>query len=97
MSDQATPIPMVLYCPHCHKQHIEKGKWVTTGHRTHQCEFCGQGWTPSAHRTTGVRYEDLKFDPIDEPPRDLGHCHICAYATAVGIYMGVPHCNRCLP
>ncbi len=73
MSDQAVGIPIVLHCPHCHKQHLDEGIWATRPHRTHQCVDdaagvgCQKAWTPSAHRTFGVRYTDLKFDIVPDP------------------------------
>ena len=75
MSMQASPIAVVLHCPHCKKQHVDEGIWATRPHRTHACvddcmgKGCGKPFTPSAHRTFGVRVEDLHFDVLEEPPR----------------------------
>lgn len=62
---EVDPIPMVLHCPHCKKQHIDEGKWATKPHRTHACvddaagSGCGKPFTPSARRTFGVLYADI--------------------------------------
>lgn len=71
---QAIPIPVVLHCPHCHKQHIDEGVWATRPHRTHQCVDdaagygCGKAFTPSGHRTFGVKQEQLVFETLDDIP-----------------------------
>lgn len=49
------PIPMVLCCPKCGGQHIDRGVWSSTRiHRTHLCEHCGETWKPFAFATIGV-------------------------------------------
>ena len=54
--DQA-PIPLVLFCPRCFKQHIDepKGDWDNPPHKTHACEYCGHHWRPCDRATTGVK------------------------------------------
>ncbi len=51
-------IPMILYCPRCHKQHIDQPNpdkgWRNPPHATHQCQSCGHEWRPCNLRTTGV-------------------------------------------
>lgn len=54
------PIPMILYCPKCHVQHIdcpqpEKG-WTNPPHRSHECQATGCGfiWRPADVPTVGV-------------------------------------------
>lgn len=61
------PIPIVTACPHGHP-HVDEGEWITTPHRTHQCQAmvpeglvgvtshkrCGAEWRPSEHATIGV-------------------------------------------
>lgn len=54
----AQPIPMLLFCPVCHRQHIdqtqlEKG-WDNPPHRSHECQFCGCIWRPADVATNGV-------------------------------------------
>lgn len=46
--------PVVLFCPSCELQHIDRGEWATRPHRQHLCEGCRNLWTPSAHPTVGV-------------------------------------------
>ena len=55
------PIPMLLWCPRCHKQHVDVGEFATRPHRTHRCTDedgvpggCGQEWRPANVRTIGV-------------------------------------------
>jgi hypothetical protein len=71
ISDQAAgePIPMLLFCPKCHSQHIDSPKWerdphdVEQGlictwnnppHKSHLCHACGNIWRPADVETTGV-------------------------------------------
>jgi predicted RNA-binding Zn-ribbon protein involved in translation (DUF1610 family) len=35
---------VVVYCPHCLTQHIDRGEWATRRHHTHRCESCGHEW-----------------------------------------------------
>lgn len=66
------PIPVVLHCPSCKKQHVDEGKWATKPHRTHVCvtdavgKGCGKPFTPSGHRTVGVLAKDLKFVALED-------------------------------
>lgn len=48
------PIPMILHCPKCSTQHVDKGAWVERAHRTHRCESCEHEWRPSNLATVGV-------------------------------------------
>lgn len=48
------PIPMILFCPLCHVQHIDRGEWTTKPHRTHKCEVCTKEWRPANVPTVGV-------------------------------------------
>lgn len=50
------PIPMILYCPRCHTQHIDEPTetWPNPPHRSHLCEACGCIWRPADVPTTGV-------------------------------------------
>jgi len=50
-------IPMILYCPRCHHQHIDKpsGVWSNPPHRSHLCSACGWIWRPADVATTGVK------------------------------------------
>lgn len=49
------PIPMLLWCPSCHTQHIDRGKWRTRPHARHLCNGCGVEWTPCRLATVGVK------------------------------------------
>jgi hypothetical protein len=68
------PFRIVLFCPHCHKQHVDRGDWVTRPHSTHRCVSepgdgetpgtpgCGKRWRPSDYPTVGVaRLQDTGF------------------------------------
>lgn len=49
------PVPMILHCPKCKAQHIDKGIFATTRvHRTHLCASCGHTWCPYDKATVGV-------------------------------------------
>lgn len=58
---QRKPVPMVLYCPACGKQHLDQGEFAIRPHRTHRCENtpagadgCGHEWRPASVPTVGV-------------------------------------------
>jgi len=48
------PVPMVLHCPKCGAQHIDRGVYATRVHRTHLCAGCGELWKPFDYATVGV-------------------------------------------
>jgi hypothetical protein len=55
-----TPIPMILYCPQCHEQHVDEPDertpdWDNPPHRSHLCHACGCIWRPADAATEGVR------------------------------------------
>ncbi len=52
----ASPIPMLLWCPVCHLQHIDEPSptWANPPHRTHLCLGCGHLWRPAEVATNGV-------------------------------------------
>jgi hypothetical protein len=51
-------IPLVLWCPKCTGQHIDKPDysvgWTNPPHRTHLCNWCGHKWRPYPIATFGV-------------------------------------------
>lgn len=69
---QATPepIPMVLHCPNCGRQHIDAPEehwnreflysWENPPHRSHLCHGCNTIWRPADVPTTGVHAVSTK-------------------------------------
>lgn len=55
-ADEPKPIDMILHCPNCHRQHVDKaeGEWTNPPHRSHLCHFCGSVWRPADVATNGV-------------------------------------------
>lgn len=55
---QDAPIPMILHCPRCTFQHVDKADpemgWFNPVHRSHQCKACGTIWRPADVPTVGV-------------------------------------------
>lgn len=62
------PVPMLLFCPKCRTQHIDRDErtdtlisgvigedWSTKPHRSHLCSGCGFVWRPSDVPTVGVK------------------------------------------
>jgi transposase-like protein len=47
-------VAVVLHCPHCGMQHVDKGKWALFAHKRHLCYGCGRFWEPFGHPTIGV-------------------------------------------
>lgn len=56
LDDLTAPVEMLLFCPRCHVQHIDKigPGWSNPPHATHTCGHCGLLWRPSNRNTTGV-------------------------------------------
>lgn len=52
----AQPIPMILWCPMCHRRHVDEGEYATKPHKTHACQHCGFQWAQSVRPTVGVGY-----------------------------------------
>lgn len=38
------PLPALLFCPMCHRQHIDEGIWQRRLHHRHRCLACGFEW-----------------------------------------------------
>lgn len=57
-ADVAAPLDMLLFCPRCHAQHIDKPDeakgWSNPPHRTHACQACGHLWRQADVFTNGV-------------------------------------------
>lgn len=34
-SGTTSPLPIVIHCPDCGKQHVDEGEWATEPHKTH--------------------------------------------------------------
>lgn len=63
---EITPIPMIMYCPECHKRHIDRGEFATKIHHTHSCQKCGLTWRPAVVPTVGVQFLPGFKDPLYE-------------------------------
>jgi hypothetical protein len=60
------PIDMILHCPKCHTQHIDRDEgqhmaphtagsvWRNPPHRSHLCHHCNCTWRPADVPTNGV-------------------------------------------
>jgi len=48
------PIPIVVNCPRCTMQHVDRGEFAQRAHRTHRCEHCGHEWRPANVATIAV-------------------------------------------
>lgn len=47
-------IKLVIFCPKCNTQHIDRNEWETKLHKTHLCENCGNEWRPFDFPTIGI-------------------------------------------
>jgi hypothetical protein len=59
------PLPMLLFCPRCHLQHIDEPDertpdWTNPPHRSHLCHGCGCIWRPADVATVGVAAIETK-------------------------------------
>lgn len=68
------PIDMILFCPLCFRQHIDKDKpqqdWINRPHRSHKCDYCAYIWRPADVCTNGVATIKTK-GKADLPIEDL--------------------------
>lgn len=64
--EQVAPIDMVLYCPKCGTQHIDRPDpdegWDNPPHRSHKCHNpeCGCIWRPADVETNGIASTNTK-------------------------------------
>lgn len=68
------PINMVLHCPKCGEQHIDKADawWNNPPHRSHLCHGCGHIWRPADVPTNGVaaiKTHGTNDSAIAQPPQ----------------------------
>lgn len=83
------PIPMLLWCPQCHAQHVDAPDtpvecdggersvfmWQNPPHRSHLCHACGTIWRPADVPTTGVKEISTRGNNDTYPPVTCG-CRI---------------------
>lgn len=67
-------IDMILFCPLCFRQHIDKDKpeqdWINRPHKSHKCDYCNYIWRPADVCTNGVATIKTK-GKADLPIEDL--------------------------
>lgn len=75
---------MVLHCPKCGRQHIDKPEpstgWNNPPHKSHLCHRCGCVWRPADVPTNGVEATQTRGerdnwpepDPFALPPALVG-------------------------
>jgi hypothetical protein len=58
LSRASLPVPMILHCPFCRRQHVdapsEAEGWTNPPHKSHLCSGCGCIWRPADVPTVGV-------------------------------------------
>jgi hypothetical protein len=68
------PIPMVLHCPGCGAQHVDRPEpdkgWTNPPHKSHLCHRCGQIWRPADVPTMGVEAVQTRGTADTWPPKD---------------------------
>lgn len=75
---QVHPIQMLLWCPACHAQHVDRGDFATIRtHKTHLCGNCGHKWRPANIETVGV--SELPEELSDKEKAEALWCssHLC--------------------
>jgi hypothetical protein len=69
------PIPMILHCPKCHVQHVDRDEWVDRTHRTHLCASCAHEWRPANVYTVGV--QELADEFAEVVTKKVSLCSMC--------------------
>lgn len=103
------PIDMVLHCPACGLQHIDRADtpedgadwndpeitWNNPPHRSHLCHGCGHIWRPADVPTNGVRAV-LTKGKADSPIEGCraGHVHKYSDYYVSGVWQG-SKCRIC--
>lgn len=60
------PVPVVLHCPKCYRQHVDEVDpvgnpgWENPPHTSHKCLYCSTVWRPADFPTEGVRSIETK-------------------------------------
>jgi hypothetical protein len=58
IAERLEPLPMLLFCPACGKQHVDAPDpardWTNPPHRSHLCACCGCIWRQADFPTTGI-------------------------------------------
>lgn len=44
ITERVRPTPLILLCPQCARQHIDRDEWRTRLHHVHRCEYCAHEW-----------------------------------------------------
>ena len=61
---QPEPINMLLFCPACHRQHVDAPNdlmdWHNPPHRSHLCAYCNLVWRPADVCTNGVEATETR-------------------------------------
>ena len=48
------PLAVVLFCPVCRAQHVDRNGWESVPHRRHRCHACDHVWLAALVHTVGV-------------------------------------------
>ena len=57
----ASDARVIMYCPHCGRQHLDRRWWAHRPHIEHTCAYCGGEWD-SEVPMVGIRLEDDLFE-----------------------------------
>lgn len=68
-TETVAAIPLILFCPFCRRQHVDKGEWVQRLHSSHHCTSCNHTWRPADVPTVGVEEIHTSGDRDDVPIR----------------------------
>ena len=84
--DAKEPKRLVIICPVCKGQHIDRDEWATTRvHRSHLCEHCGLIWRPFEYPTVGVAGQEQQVATRELSPHEKAivavACPRCAAPT----------------
>lgn len=91
------PIDMILHCPRCGRQHIDRDEaptipdegglnWHNPPHRSHLCHGCGFIWRPADVCTQGVAAIQTK----GERDHDIPLAHASGLAVDAGRWRKLP-------
>lgn len=74
-------VPILLWCPVCGTQHVDRGEWARTPHKSHLCCECQAVWRPADVPTVGITALTTRGSGDTWPTNSPTDCVVCSRPT----------------